>query len=71
MMPSDGSIIVAYSSENRCRIDYGSGYRVYCAEVRGLVILLLCGGNKTTQASDILRAKQFWTDYKQRENGNK
>lgn len=53
------------------KIDYGSGYRVYCAEVRGLVILLIWGGDKTTQSSDILQAKQFWTDYQQRENGNK
>jgi putative addiction module killer protein len=52
------------------RIDYGSGYRVYFAQVGKLIILLLCGGDKSTQVQDILKAKQFWTDFKQRENAN-
>lgn len=52
------------------RVDYGSGYRVYFAQVDLIVILLLCGGNKSTQERDIIQAKQFWTDFKQRENAN-
>lgn len=39
------------------RIDYGPGYRVYYTRRGRLVILLLCGGDKTTQARDIARAK--------------
>jgi putative addiction module killer protein len=39
------------------RIHYGPGYRVYFTR-RGLtVILLLCGGDKSTQAKDIRIAK--------------
>jgi putative addiction module killer protein len=52
------------------RIDCGSGYRVYFAQAGTQIILLLCGGDKSTQDRDILKAKQFWIDYKQREDAN-
>lgn len=48
------------------RIDYGPGYRVYFARLGRLVVLLLCGGDKTTQDEDIKRAKDFFKDYKAR-----
>lgn len=38
------------------RIDYGPGYRLYFTRRGGKVILLLCGGDKRTQAADIKRA---------------
>ncbi|MDB5903741.1 MAG: phage-related protein [Betaproteobacteria bacterium] len=41
------------------RIDYGPGYRVYYVRRGVLVILLLCGGDKSTQVKDITRAKQM------------
>jgi len=41
------------------RIDYGPGYRGYYMRRGLLVILLLCGGDKTTQVKDIARAKQM------------
>lgn len=37
-------------------IDYGPGYRVYFTRRGRAVILLLCGGDKRTQATDIKRA---------------
>jgi putative addiction module killer protein len=38
------------------RIDYGPGYRVYLA-IRGkTIVVLLCGGDKSTQRKDIKKA---------------
>ena len=41
------------------RIDYGTGYRVYYKSTGKEIIILLCGGDKTTQQEDISRAKQI------------
>ena len=38
------------------KIDFGPGYRVYYAERRGVLIVLLAGGDKSTQAKDIKTA---------------
>ena len=35
------------------KIDYGPGYRVYVTERQGEIVVLLCGGDKTTQNADI------------------
>ncbi|SRR6266851_626503 len=48
------------------RIDYGPGYRVYYAQSGTDIILLLCGGDKTTQAADIRLAQAYWTEYQLR-----
>ena len=48
------------------RVNTGPGYRVYYARAGKVVVLLLCGGSKRTQASDIKAAKLYWRDYEQR-----
>jgi putative addiction module killer protein len=48
------------------RIPYGPGYRVYVASAGSTVVLLLCGGDKSTQSRDIARAKTYWMDYQRR-----
>lgn len=39
------------------RIDFGPGYRVYYKQAGKEIVLLLCGGDKSTQDKDIARAK--------------
>lgn len=41
------------------RIHYGPGYRVYYVQRGAVLILLLCGGDKSTQASDIEAARML------------
>ena len=48
------------------RIDHGPGYRVYYALSGRRVVLLLCGGDKRKQYSDIRRASAMWRDYNER-----
>ena len=42
------------------RVDFGKGYRVYFKEKDGKIILLLIGGDKSTQQKDIAKAKGIW-----------
>lgn len=48
------------------RINVGAGYRVYYAMAGKEVVLLLCGGDKRTQDTDIDRACGYWQDWQRR-----
>lgn len=48
------------------RIHYGPGYRVYFGQVGSTLVLLLCGGDESTQAQDIRTAQTYWRDYQRR-----
>ena len=56
------------SGVSEFRIDYGPGYRVYFGRVGEKLVLLLCGGSKKNQEKDIKLAKEYWFDYKRRED---
>jgi len=49
------------------RVDVGAGYRIYCGRSGTTLVILLCGGDKSTQSKDIERAKEFWADWKRRQ----
>jgi putative addiction module killer protein len=48
------------------RIDWGPGFRVYYAVMGKECVLLLCGGDKRKQSSDIKRALEYLKDYRER-----
>ena len=49
------------------RLFFGPGYRVYFGEDANGVVVLLCGGDKTTQNQDIKQAKAYWKEYLENE----
>jgi putative addiction module killer protein len=56
-LPGDVSPVGEGVSE--LRIHYGPGYRVYFQQRANILVILLCGGNKRTQARDIALAKKL------------
>jgi putative addiction module killer protein len=48
------------------QIDYGPGYRVYFGQEGSDLVILLCGGDKSSQHRDIDKAKEYWADYRSR-----
>ena len=46
------------------KINYGPGYRVYFIQRGAVLIILLCGGDKSTQSRDIKQAKELAKQWK-------
>lgn len=49
---------------NELRFFFGAGYRVYFAEDGDTIVILLCGGDKSSQRRDIEKAQAYWQEYK-------
>lgn len=47
------------------KLSFGPGYRVYFGTHGPQVVILLCAGDKHSQAQDIKRAKKYWKDYQE------
>lgn len=46
------------------KINFEKGYRIYFKEIDGKIIILLIGGDKSTQQNDIEKAKAIWDNLK-------
>jgi putative addiction module killer protein len=54
-----GDVKPAGEGISEMRIDYGPGYRIYYKDTGAELIMLLCGGDKSTQTRDIKNAKDM------------
>jgi putative addiction module killer protein len=64
-MGNPGDVRPVGEGVSEMRVDYGPGYRLYFVR-RGLIaVVLLCGGDKSTQAKDILLAKAIAIQWKE------
>jgi len=45
------------------RFFFGSGYRVYFGMNGNQCVILLCGGDKSSQEKDILMARRYWKSF--------
>jgi len=52
------------SGLSEMRIDYGPGYRVYYMQSGSVLIVLLCGGDKRSQQTDIDKAKRLAAEWR-------
>jgi len=42
------------------------GVRIYFAEIVGIIVLLLCAGDRASRKKDIAMAKEYWAEYNSR-----
>lgn len=46
------------------RIYYSSGIRIYFSQIRNVIVILLLGGDKSSQNKDIKKSINLWEEYK-------
>lgn len=52
------------------RLAFGPGYRVYLTRRGNQLVLLLCGGDKSSQSDDIIKARQLANQWNQEEDSD-
>lgn len=60
----DSKTIQGANGIKELRIKYGPGYRIYYGMKGNLIVILLIGGDKSSQRSDIIKATHYWNDFK-------
>jgi putative addiction module killer protein len=60
-----GDVAPVGDGVSELRIDFGPGYRVYYVQRGTKYILLLVGGDRSSQSRDIARAKRLAQEYKE------
>ena len=60
----DSKVIKDGNEIRELRIEYGPGYRIYFGVKNMVIIIVLMGGDKGSQNRDIIKAKQYWLEYK-------
>ena len=51
------------------RIHEGPGFRIYVRRIGKTLMLLLAGGEKRSQKRDVKKAKEYWAEFKERNEG--
>jgi putative addiction module killer protein len=59
-----GDVKAVGGGVSELKIDYGPGYRVYFAQRGQQLVLLLCGGDKSTQSQDISTAQMIAAEWR-------
>ena len=61
-----GDVAAVGQGVSELRIHYGPGYRIYFVQRGAVLVVLLCGGDKSTQSADIATAERLakLTEYK-------
>jgi putative addiction module killer protein len=57
-----GDVALVGEGISELRVHYGPGYRIYFRRVGGAMIVLLCGGDKGSQAKDIKTARRLMNE---------
>ncbi|MFO1075797.1 MAG: type II toxin-antitoxin system RelE/ParE family toxin [Reyranellaceae bacterium] len=64
-----GDVAPVGDGVSELRLMFGPGYRVYYATQGEALIVLLAGGDKSTQARDIQRARALWRKWVEQSDG--
>jgi putative addiction module killer protein len=63
-----GDVAPVGDGVSELRLMFGPGYRIYYAVRNNLLIVLLAGGDKSTQPRDIETAKALWRDFQDQDD---